>query len=324
MHTHTAPLLIVGDIGVDLVMGPIAAWPQIGTESIMERSELRAGGSAGNAALAVRHLGRQAHLISAVGHDDFGNWLAQQFHGLQTSLQVCDTGTTVSVGIMHACGERSFFTTRGHLEHLSVAHVQANLPVPQPTPTQPLALLSGVFLAPGLRPHYPALLATLKAAGYQVALDTGWPPSSWDAALRAEVSGWLAHCDHLLINELEAKSIADIDDLDAAMAHLRTLLAPSASLVVKAGPRGAIGLEQGAPIECSSRRAAIFDTIGAGDAFNAGYLLARQSGAALAQAMQAGCDAAFHILSRFPRGQIKPGELAACAQPASLSSTEAA
>jgi len=46
-------LIIVGDVGVDLVLGPISGWPRIGTETLVERSELRAGGSAANAALAV-------------------------------------------------------------------------------------------------------------------------------------------------------------------------------------------------------------------------------------------------------------------------------
>ena len=39
-------LVIVGDVGVDLVLGPISGWPRVGTETVVERNELRAGGSA--------------------------------------------------------------------------------------------------------------------------------------------------------------------------------------------------------------------------------------------------------------------------------------
>ena len=39
-------LIVIGDVGVDLVQGPISAWPRIGPETLVERSELRAGGSA--------------------------------------------------------------------------------------------------------------------------------------------------------------------------------------------------------------------------------------------------------------------------------------
>jgi ribokinase len=54
----------------------------------------------------------------------------------------------------------------------------------------------------------------------------------------------------------------------------------------------------------------IFDTIGAGDSFNAGYLLARLDGAGLAEALAAGCQAATAIIARFPRRSIAPGDLA--------------
>ena len=54
----------------------------------------------------------------------------------------------------------------------------------------------------------------------------------------------------------------------------------------------------------------VFDTIGAGDSFNAGYLLGRLNGYDLQDSLIAGCNAAASIISRFPRRQIRPGELA--------------
>src|SRR5215468_3639749 len=137
-------LTIVGDVGVDLVLGPISGWPQMGTETVMERSELRAGGSAGNAALAVSYLGGDSQLLSAVGSDDVGGWLAAQLRRLSAKLMVCDAPTTLTVGLIHAGGERTFFTTRGHLEKLSYELVRPRLArAAQP---DSIALLSGVFL----------------------------------------------------------------------------------------------------------------------------------------------------------------------------------
>ena len=77
MGTDAHRLTIIGDIGVDLVLGPLSGWPRVGTETILERSELRAGGSAGNAALAVSYLGGASRLLSAVGNDDLGSWLTR-------------------------------------------------------------------------------------------------------------------------------------------------------------------------------------------------------------------------------------------------------
>ena len=53
-----------------------------------------------------------------------------------------------------------------------------------------------------------AFSAALAARGFSVALDTGWPPRGWDEATRATVAGWLARCDHVLLNEIECLSLA--------------------------------------------------------------------------------------------------------------------
>lgn len=306
-HAASPPALnIVGDVGVDLVLGMLDGWPQVGTELLMPRSELRAGGSGANAALAARHIGQAAHLISAVGNDHFGHWLAEQFSGIRTSLEVCDRETTISVGLMHQGGERNFFTTHGHLQQLSERHVLQHLP---PTPVPATVLFTAPFLLTDLRRHYASLLAEAVARGYQTALDTGWPPQGWD---RDEVRAWLPHCDHLLINELEALSIAGVERLDDALPALIGWMKPGASLVVKVGARGAVGWQNGRRAAHETAPADIFDTIGAGDAFNAGYLSARLRGAHLADALAAGCRTARAILSRFPRKNIRAGEFAEC------------
>lgn len=302
----TPQLSIVGDVGVDLVLGSLEGWPSIGTELLMPRSELRAGGSGANAALAARHIGQATQLISAVGNDHFGQWLAEQFSGIRTHLEVCDRETTISVGLMHSCGERNFFTTHGHLQQLSVQHVLKHL---HSTPAPSIALFTAPFLLTDLRARYVDLLAEAASRGYRIALDTGWPPEGWD---RNEVMDWLQHCDHLLINELEAQSIAGTEDLEAALALIAKALKPGASLVVKVGARGAMGIENGKRVVHDTEPADIFDTIGAGDAFNAGYLSARLRGGDLAESLAAGCRTARAILSRFPRKTIKAGEFADC------------
>jgi sugar/nucleoside kinase (ribokinase family) len=301
-------LIVIGDVGVDLVLGPISAWPRIGTETLVERSELRAGGSAANAALAVSYLGGHAQLLSVVGNDEPGAWLGGQLEPLGATLAVCDAPTTLTVGLIHSCGERTFFTTRGHLEALTYESLRPRIP-PAASPNS-IALLSGVFLTPALRQSYPRLIRDLQALGYRVALDTNWPPQDWSAALRAEVAAWISCCDHVLLNDLEVRSLADSDDLSAAIDRLVPMLSRGATLAVKTGARGALGIQDGQRCERGAAVATIFDTIGAGDSFNAGYLLARLDGAPLAESLAAGCAAATSIIARFPRRSIAPGDLA--------------
>ncbi|HWZ61811.1 MAG TPA: carbohydrate kinase family protein [Steroidobacteraceae bacterium] len=301
-------LTIVGDVSADLVMGPISGWPRIGTETIVEHSEMRVGGSAGNAALAVSYLGGTPELLSAVGNDETGSWLSREFRALGVSLSVCDAPTTLTVGLIHSSGDRTFFTTRGHLDKLSYELLR-----PQLRPERaahPTVLLSGPFLTPALQAAYPKLLRELGALGYSIALDTNWPPQGWSTALRAEVADWISCCDHVLLNDLEVTSLAGHDDLATAIERVRPMLKEGAALVVKTGARGAVGLEGERRCESAALQTHIFDTIGAGDSFNAGYLLARMDGAPLADALAAGCRAAAAIISRFPRRSIGAGELA--------------
>jgi sugar/nucleoside kinase (ribokinase family) len=308
MDNHSAPALtIVGDVGVDVVLGPIERWPAVGTETLMERSELRAGGSAGNAALAAGFLGAPCRLVSLVGNDGLGAWLAEQFHGFEASLPVCDHATSVSVGIIHACGERTFFTTRGHLEAFAYEHVRPSLT--RARRRHSIALLSGVFLTPKLRQSYGRLIEEVAALGYEVALDTGWPSENWSDELRGEVFGWAAKCDHVLLNEIELASLAQQKNDGAALRDVGGRLKPGATLVVKNGARGAVGWRNGSIVSAEAIPSTVFDTIGAGDSFNAGYLVACASGRDLGESLEAGCRAAASVITRFPRREIKRGEL---------------
>lgn len=307
-NIDAAALTIIGDIGVDVVLGPIERWPTVGTETLMDRSELRAGGSAGNVALAVRYLGARCRLLSLVGNDSLGTWLAEQFHGFDSSLPVCDSPTSMSVGIIHACGERTFFTTRGHLEAFSYEHVGPF--VQRARRRGAIVLLTGAFLTPNIRRDYRRLIAEVASLGYQIALDTGWPSGDWDDQLRDEVFGWIAGSDHVLLNQLELTSLADSQDFATALARVSRRLKPHASLIVKNGSDGAMGFQNGGTVEVDAVPVNVFDTIGAGDSFNAAYLLARIAGHDLRGALDAGCRAAASIIGRFPRREIRPGELA--------------
>ena len=301
-------LTVIGDIGVDLVMGPLDDWPSIGTETIMPQSELRAGGSGGNCALATRHLGRPCRLVALTGSDTLGRWLADQFDSITTAISTDAGATSLSVGMIHACGERTFFTTEGHLHRFTLDHVEQALPA-RAVPGS-IALLTGVFLTPSLRTRYPQLISMLKARGFAVAIDTGWPSEGWTAALRAEVMTWLQAADHILLNETEIVHLSGTDDLESALTRLSAAAGAASTLVAKTGSKGAVAIQQGELVSADAPQVRVFDTIGAGDSFNAGYLLARLEGRSLQASLSAGCTAAAAIISRFPRAGIAPGVLA--------------
>lgn len=72
MKTNTKPTLyVVGNINVDVIMSTLQQWPQKGTEAMLDHSELRPGGSAGNCALALAALETPYRLVANQGNDYF-------------------------------------------------------------------------------------------------------------------------------------------------------------------------------------------------------------------------------------------------------------
>lgn len=296
----TPPILVLGNVNVDLVLGPVDGWPAIGTEIEVERAEMRAGGSAGNTALALTGL-RQPHLlISSMGDDPNGIWLRGQFSP-GSSDWIDDPGmTTTTVGIVHKGGDRAFFTTPGHLQRATSDALLARVPVaPQ---AGCIAILSGNLLMPSVRDATTTILTELRARGWATALDPGWPPQGWRSALRVAFREWLGLTDHALLNEEEAKALADGESLG----DLAALLPSDGTLLVKRGAAGALALRGGEQVAVEAPPVDVIDTVGAGDTFNAAYLTATIQGKPLADALAFGATVASRAVSTSPRRYDDP------------------
>jgi sugar/nucleoside kinase (ribokinase family) len=202
------------------------------------------------------------------------------------------------VGLLHPSGERTFFTSVGHLAGFAPEHVLAQLP--ERAAPGDVVLICGVFLSPLLVTGGRQLLQTLVGRGFATALDTGWPDGGWDAA-RPTVEPWLPLVDHVLFNELETTALAGREPLETAMAWFHTRLRPGATLVVKCGADGACAWRADTRVACPAPAVTVIDTIGAGDAFNAGYLFAHAMGRDLPACLQLGVTTASTAISTSPR-----------------------
>lgn len=304
------PLAVVGNVNVDLILGPAAPWPKAGTEVIVDHDELRVGGAAGNAALAWAGIGADFAIAANVGSDRFGRWLLEEFGARADRWQVRPEGTTLSVGITHPDGERTFFTTRGHLARLGLADVLAALD--GPSLAGGYVLLCGSFLTDDLSADYPAFFDWADGQGIAVALDTGWPLEGWTEVNRSAARTWLSRSRVALMNEIETTTLAGVDDPAAAAAILRALMPKDAIVVVKRGPDGAIAIgADGVLVSQAAPTVNVIDTIGAGDVFNAGFLAALAGGEPLSGCLRAGTHLASKAISTLPRsygGPVQHGE----------------
>ena len=291
----TPPLLVLGNVNVDLVLGPVDGWPAIGTEVEVERAEMRAGGSAGNTALALSGLGEQHLLLASTGDDPNGTWLREAFDAATCDWIVDPGMTTTTVGIVHQGGDRAFFTTPGHLQRASADALLARLPAaPRP---RALALLSGNLLMAGICDATADILSELRLRGWATAIDPGWPPQGWDQDLRSKMGDWLALTDHALLNEEEAAALG----AGGGIAAIASLLPPDGTLVVKRGASGALALRQGSETVIPAPPVEVIDTVGAGDSFNAGYLAGTIRGRSLSEALAFGVAVASRAISTSPR-----------------------
>lgn len=294
------PLAVVGNVNVDLILGPVAPWPTPGTEVLAAGHELRPGGAAGNASDAWVALGIPHQVAANTGSGPLGAWLAQAYAPRSRRWPVARAEATISVGITHPDGERTFFTTNGHLNCLDWPAVDAMLDWPALAGGTLLAC--GSFITEALAADYDALFARARGHGIAVALDTGWPPGGWDDALRARVAHWAEQSACLLLNAHEAAAQTGCTDPARAAAGLQSAMAPGGIAVVKCGPDGAVAAGPGgARATAAAPRVEVIDTIGAGDVFNAAFLAARAVGAPLATCLAEGTRIASAAVSTRPR-----------------------
>ncbi|MCG8707177.1 carbohydrate kinase family protein [Brenneria sp. 4F2] len=298
-RTLDATLYVAGNINVDLIMSTLRHWPQPGTETMLDHSELRPGGSAGNCALALAAMRVPHRAVANQGNDGFSAWLAGYFPDSAPDWPQYACDTSLTVGLTHPDKDRSFISNQGHIVRLSVDDVLNQLP----TQAQPgdIVLLCGTFLCTALLEAYPTLLATLRRRGFLIAIDTGWPPQGWSEALRQQLSRCLGDCDYLMLNEVETLGFAKRATLEASADWLAQRLSGRGGCVVKRGADGAFFCTGHTQLRRPARRVEVVDTIGAGDSFNAGFLSALLCGESHAVALQWGIEVASHAISSSPR-----------------------
>lgn len=293
------PLATVGNVNVDLIMGPVTPWPQPGTETLCPHDELRVGGSAGNSGLAWAGLGVPFQIAASTGADLYGDWLREGFGPRAGGWSRSPGATTLSVGIGHPNGERSFFTTSGHLPLFTAAEAIAMLD--WPALKGGILLACGLFLMDGLTADFDALAARCARSGVMLAIDTGWPPGGWTLAALTACRSWIAAAQILLFNEVEAASLTGESDPDKAALALAATVAPDAFTVVKCGPQGAFLVHNGALLHAPAPKVAVVDTIGAGDVFNAALLAGLARGDTTGAALAFATATASRAVSTLPR-----------------------
>lgn len=301
-------MLLVGNVNVDVLLGPLQPWPTPGTETVVDDYELRVGGAAGNTALALMALGLQPTVVATVGDDAFGSWLQEQLGPGGAQLERVAGSTALTVGLTHPDGQRTFVSHLGHLVQHPEEGLAAALATCQPGD---LLLLCGYFLMPGLRAAALELVGEARRRGVITLLDTGWPSEGWTDAVKREFFALAAAVDAVSPNREELLAASGEGDLALALAapELR-----GSRVIVKLGADGAALVESAGqrdePLMVAAPKVSVVDTVGAGDTFNAGLLAGLQRGLTWGEALRPAVAAASLAISSRPRRYPSWSELA--------------
>jgi 2-dehydro-3-deoxygluconokinase len=253
----------------------------VGPLSLARGMRLSMGGAESNVAIGVARLGVASTWIGRLGDDPTGDLIECQLLAERVRcLARRDPSPTAIMLRERRTGTAARVT---YYRHGSAgSHLQPG-DLPDGVIEKAGVLhLSGITPALGPEPAATVREAMRRArqAGVPVSVDLNFRSRLWDAATAAPVFRELAAgADIVFAGDDEARIALERDGTlgPEALAGALAALGPS-EVVVKRGRRGATALVDGELIEVPAVAVHAVDTVGAGDAFVAGYLASRLLG----------------------------------------------
>ena len=248
------------------------------------------GGAESNTCVGLARLGRRTAWVSRLGGDAFGDRVSDALaaEGVDLRYVLRDPDRPTGIMIRDTTGTVRYDRAGSAASVLSPDDL-ADVPIE----TARAVLVTGITALIGAGPGGAARTLLDRAEGLRV-VDPNLRPGLWGSARSTElVRPLIQRTDLLLGGEEELRRFAGALS-GQALARACSALGPR-EVVVKRGPEGVAALdEHGVWHEHTPPAGPETDPVGAGDAFNAGYLDARLAGLPAAQALArgAGCGAA--------------------------------
>lgn len=274
MPENTGPrggVACLGLLVADTVGMTIDALPRRGTLEIIERVELHTGGNGANTSAALARLGVPVTLLGNVGQDSFGDFMVDTLRGRGVDVRGvkrdATTTTAATLVIVHSDAERTFL----HVPGANVTFGENDIAWDLIEETGARILnIAGLQLLSALEGEPLArVLQEAKRRGLVTTLDTVMNPRSLGWAGLAPA---LPHLDWALPSLEEA---AQLTGETKALRQARKLQAAGAkNVAIKMGANGCLIVpENEKPFHVAALpNVAALDTLGAGDAWVAGFL----------------------------------------------------
>jgi ribokinase len=272
-------IVVFGSLNMDLVAQTMRL-PMAGETVAGLNFHTEAGGKGANQAVACARLGATTRLVGRSGADDFGSMLRASMQISGVDIQYVETTSNAPTGVaIIAIDERG--------ENTIIVVPGANGTIASPDIERlKLALADAQLLLLQLEVPLPMVEAAAKAArerGITVMIDPAPAQPLPDAIFKL--------ADILTPNETEAAALVGFSldteaDIELAASLLRDRGAQA--VVIKLGARGAYTLDSTGGRFHDRFAVTPIDTVGAGDAFNAGLAVALAEGKPFHEAVRWG------------------------------------
>lgn len=257
---------IAGEINLDLILYGLPVAMPTERELLASGFQMTLGSSSAICAHNLAVLGARVGFITRAGRDSLGSIalarLGEAAVDTTRTTLTSERSTGVTV-LLHHGPERHILTYPGTMSEMTVADLDFEY-----LSASRHFHLSSLFLQSALAPGLPDLFRRLRKAGLTISLDTNDDPSGEWGGVLEELLGLI---DVLLPNADELCRIARRATVDEA---LDALAGRVPWIAVKCGARGAVVQNGRDRIPVPPVPVTPVDTIGAGDSFDAGFLLA--------------------------------------------------
>jgi len=251
--------VVFGRINIDIVMR-VDTIPKKNEHVICEEGHISFGGSAANFAAQASRLGVKTTLVSCVGDDPYGQLAVKEMSRLGVDTSCILVLENQSTGLF-------IYTHDAAEDWIVVAKPGANKFLEKRLfEEEDLADAQVMHLAGSFPMMIDRAMELATTHGMIVSLDPG------RAADKLEFSRILRHTDLLFVNQEELKEYFKVQPIES---ELRAFAKTFPGIVIlKMGAKGAIATDG---FECCTSNVfevPVVDTMGAGDAFAAGFITA--------------------------------------------------
>src|SRR5262245_22803262 len=313
MAERSLELITIGRVSVDLYGGQVG-----GRLEDMASFNKYVGGCPANIAVGAARLGLRSALLSRVGADAMGRFIREQLarQGVDTSHLVTDPRRLTALVILGIRDRETFPLIFFRENCADMALNAADFASDFIASARAIAVTGTHFSTKTVAEASMAAIAAARTAGGEVVLDIDYRPVLWglgghgtgevrfvdDAMVTKHLQSILPHCTVIVGTEEEIHIAGGATDTVSALRRIRHI--SPALIVLKRGPRGAAAFPGPIPpavddgVTAAGFPIEVYNVLGAGDAFLAGFLRGHLTGESLESALRLGNAAGALVVSR--------------------------